>query len=742
MAQHPHKANKFWRFFWQLLTVLAVCTLVLLIWLDAQVRHRFEGHRWTLPAKVYARPLELYVGKQLADGQLAYELQQLGYRAVQQLHKPGQYRLHNNRLEIYTRGFHFVDASEVSNRQEVILQAGRILSINDTQGQDLHLIRLEPQLIGGIYPSHNEDRELVQLDDLPAGFVQTLLAVEDRTYYEHLGISPAGIARAMAVNFKAGRIVQGGSTITQQLVKNFYLSAEQTLWRKLIEAPMALLLNNHYSKDEILEVYLNEVFLGQQGKRAIHGFGLASWYYFGQPLNELALHQTALLVGMIKGPSYYNPKRYPQRAKQRRDLVLKILADVGMISDTEMQDLQSKPLQLTKVTQYSRYPAYMDLVRQQLQQAYKANDLSNQGLRVFTTIDPWAQYQANKAMENSLSSLTKQYGEQNKLQAALVLSQRHNGEVLAVVGDRDGGYAGHNWALDDSRQVGSLIKPIIHLTALASERFHLLSPLDDSPLTIPQPDGSVWQPANYDGQSHGVVPMYQALVKSYNIANVRLGMSLGVDKVLEQLSALGVKQSWEPYPSRLLGALELSPMEVNQVYQTMANNGFYNPLSIVRDVTKANGQLLSHYPYQVSQAADPKATYILQQELALIGSQGTAQGAYAYLPAEQIVAGKTGTTNDQRDSWFSGFSGRHVATVWMGNTDATPTPLTGSSGALQVWGRLLSKLPYEKDEVNQPPGVDWFRTNPTTGAIIDADCEGLVLPFNQTRPPAKANCGN
>ena len=332
MAKQAGKFSWPWRFTWQLLIVLTVCTLAMLVYLDAQVRDRFEGHRWSLPAKVYARPLELYIGKQLAQGQLNYELQQLGYRAVKKVRQAGQYQLQNNQLQVYSRGFHFADGSQKGELYHIQLQANRVLSIAGEQGQTLHLARLEPQLIGGIYPSHNEDRELVQLADLPNGFIETLLAVEDRGYYQHLGVSPTGIARAMFANVKAGRVVQGGSTLTQQLVKNFYLSDQQTLWRKLQEAPMALLLNNHYSKDEILEVYLNEVFLGQQGKRAIHGFGLGSWYYFGQPLKELQLHQTALLVGLIKGPSYYNPKRFPQRAKQRRNLVLKVLAEQGLIS--------------------------------------------------------------------------------------------------------------------------------------------------------------------------------------------------------------------------------------------------------------------------------------------------------------------------------------------------------------------------------------------------------------------------
>lgn len=741
MATKGRKFGLSWRFIWQLMTVMLVCGLALLVYLDAQVRERFDGHRWSLPAKVFARPLELYVGKQLAQDQLKFELQQLGYRAVKQVRQPGQYSLRGGELDIYRRGFHFVDASEQPARRQIQLQNNRVVDVRGEPGQAVHLLRLEPQLIGGIYPSHNEDRELIQLSDLPNGFVETLLAVEDRAYYEHLGVSPTGIARAMFANIQAGRVVQGGSTLTQQLVKNFYLNADQTIWRKALEAPMALLLNSHYEKDEILEVYLNEVFLGQQGKRAIHGFGLGSWYYFGQPIGELQLHQVALLVGMVKGPSYYNPKRFPARAKQRRDLVLSVLAEQGLISVQQKATYQAKPLGLSKVSQFSRYPAYMDLVRKQLQKAYKAKDLSEQGLRIFTTIDPWAQQQADKAMKATMDKVQARHGKQDKLQAAMVVSQRDNGEVLAVVGDRDGGYAGRNWALDESRQVGSLIKPVIHLTALSSGRYHLLSPIDDSPLSVPQPDGSVWEPANYDKENHGMVPMYEALVKSYNVANVRLGMSLGVEQVLGQLSNLGANRNWAAFPSRLLGALEMSPMRVNQVYQTIASNGFYNPLTVIRDVTDPLGNLLSHYPYQVRQAADPQATYILQHELALVGRQGTGRSAYRYLPAEQQVAGKTGTTNDQRDSWFAGFSGRHVATVWMGNENASETPLTGASGALQAWAALMAKLPYEDDGDQQPAGVDFFRTNSATGFIIDAHCEGLVLPFGKARPEAQTNCG-
>nr|MCS5559154.1 transglycosylase domain-containing protein [Oceanospirillaceae bacterium] len=345
----------------------------------------------------------------------------------------------------------------------------------------------------------------------------------------------------------------------------------------------------------------NEVFVGQAGKRAIHGFGLASRFYFGQPVSELRLHQVALLVGLVKGPSYYNPQRHPKRAMQRRNLVLSVLAHQGLISETQKQQYQALPLDLSTAQQVSRYPAYMDVVRQQLQQHYPASALSSHGLRILTSLDPWIQHQSDLAMRSQVKQLQQQHKGLDSLQGALVVSQRDSGELLALVGDKDGGYAGHNWALDKTRQVGSLLKPVVHLSALESGRYHLMSAVDDAPVAVPQADGSVWEPKNYDLTSHGVVPMYQALAKSYNQANVRLGLDVGVEQVVAQLHQLGAEGNIPAYPSVLLGAVEMSPLNVNQVYQTIAGNGFYSPLTLVRQVTEANGVLLSHFPYAVRQ---------------------------------------------------------------------------------------------------------------------------------------------
>lgn len=732
-----------WIWIFKLTTVLLVLGVVALIYLDAQIRHRFEGHRWSLPAKVYARPLELFTGQQLAQGQLKFELTQLGYRWVKQAKAPGQVQKTNQGMIIYSRGFRFVGGDEQGHLVEVNLVGDKIVGLRQTSGASIAVLRLEPQLVGGIYPAHNEDRELIQLDDLPNGFIETLLAVEDRQYYSHYGVSPWGIIRAMWANIKAGAVVQGGSTLTQQLVKNFYLTDQQTLWRKLIEAPMALLLNIHYSKDEVLEVYLNEVFAGQSGKRAIHGFGLASRFYFGQPVSELKLHQVALLVGLVKGPSYYNPKRHPKRATKRRNLVLSVLAQQGLISETQKTNYQALPLDLTEANQVSRYPAYMDLVRQQLKQHYQASSLSSHGLRIFTSLDPWVQQQADKAMLEQVGKLKQRYSNIEGLQGAVVVSHRDSGELLALVGDYNGGYAGHNWALDESRQVGSLLKPIVHLAALETGRYSPNSIIDDAPIALPQPDGSLWQPQNYDRKSHGKVPMYETLVKSYNQANVRLGLDVGVDKVLQQLQRMGVEQTIPAYPSVLLGAVEMSPLQVNQVYQTIASNGFYSPLSIVRQVTEANGRLLSNFPFAVRQVASNESIYMLQHEMRLVASQGTAKGVYRYLPKQQKVAAKTGTTNDQKDSWFAGFSGLHVATVWLGREDAKPTPLTGAGGALNVWGQLMQNLAYAQDEDIKPQSIAHYYLNRVTGEAIPDKCpNGVWLPMLKTSAPSfNASCG-
>jgi len=453
----------------KLLLILLFLATLSLIYLDNHIQAQFEGKRWAVPAKVYARPLELYAGSPLSIADLKIELKSLGYQFVSKVTQPGQVAFSRNKALIHSRGFKFSDGIESAQQLTLTFSKDQLTGLKNKQGQSIPLIRLEPSLIGGIYPLNNEDRDLIQLSDAPEGLAQALIAIEDRSFYDHYGVSLRGIARAMVVNVKAGRFVQGGSTLTQQLIKNFYLSSERTLARKLLELPMAVLLELHYSKEEILEAYLNEVYLGQSGARAIHGFGLASQYYFSQPIHELQLHQVALLAGMVKGPSDYNPRRHPAKAEKRRNLVLKVLFDQGVIDEATYEENRLKPLGVVKQASLSKgaYPAYLDLVKRQVREDYPIEALSSEGLRIFTGLNPITQHKAEAALTDTISLLQQRHGDKvAKLQGSMVITDPQTGEVISVIGGRETRYQGFNRALDTTRPIGSLVKPAVYLTSL------------------------------------------------------------------------------------------------------------------------------------------------------------------------------------------------------------------------------------------------------------------------------------
>ncbi|MGH8463809.1 MAG: transglycosylase domain-containing protein, partial [Pseudomonas sp.] len=388
---------------------------------------------------------------------------------------------------------------------------------------------LEPLMIGGIYPKNLEDRILIKIDQVPPYLLETLVAVEDRDFYSHFGVSPKSIARAVWVNTSSGAMRQGGSTLTQQLVKNFYLTNERSLSRKLTEAMMALLLELHYDKREILEAYLNEVFIGQDGQRAVHGFGLASQFFFSQPLSELKLHQVALLVGMVKGPSYYNPRRYPERATVRRNLVLDLLAEQGVATPEAVAAAKKMPLGVTKRGSLadSSFPGFLDLVKRQLRQDYRDEDLTEEGLRIFTSFDPILQMKSESAMAETFKRLAGRKGA-DEVEAAMVVTNPETGEVQALIGSRQAGFAGFNRAIDAVRPIGSLVKPAVYLTALEKpSKYTLTSWVQDEPFSVKGADGQVWRPQNYDRRSHGTIYLYQGLANSYNLSTAKLGLELG-----------------------------------------------------------------------------------------------------------------------------------------------------------------------------------------------------------------------
>jgi len=728
-----------------LLTVAAVLAGILYaLYLDQVVRSRFEGKRWSLPARVYARPLELYVGRTLKPDSLQEELDRLSYSKVARPDRAGSYTRQGEQFLVRTRPFRFWDAEEPSRSLDVRFDAGGVAALKEADtGHDLPLARLDSVLIASIYPTDQEDRVLVRSGELPAPLVQTLLAVEDRQFYSHYGINPLAILRALWSNLRAGHVVQGGSTLTQQLVKNFYLSNERRLIRKVNEAVMALTLDLRYKKDQILEAYANEIYLGQDGPRAIHGFGLASHFFFNRELADLDLPRIALLVGMIKGPSYYDPRKHPERARTRRDLVLDTLAEQGLISAGQVAQAKRAELGVSARggRPGGRYPAFMDLVRAQLQRDYREEDLKSEGLSIFTSLDPLVQAHAEAGIAKRLPLLERSR-RSDDLEAAAVVASSDNGEILALVGGRRSGYAGFNRALDGVRSIGSLIKPLIYLEALGRPDYTLMTRLQDAPVTLKGGAGKMWRPANYDHRIHGPVPLYQALAHSYNLATVHLGLDLGLPAVVARLRAFGVQRPIPEGAALLLGALSLTPLDVAQMYQGIASGGFLAPLRAVRDVLDATGRPLSRYPLEVKAVADPQAVWLLTWALRQVVEQGTARGLSSQLPHGLRVAGKTGTTDEYRDSWFAGFTGDKVAVVWVGRDDNLPAGLSGAAGAMRVWGDIIGACDNQPWDAPAPAGIltQWVDT---TGGLADASCAGAhQVPFrSDTAPTRRGSCG-
>lgn len=715
------------------------------VYLDSIVQEKFSGKRWTIPAKVYARPLELFVGQKLSRDDFLIELDALGYRRESVANGPGAAAVNGNSVDLNTRGFQFYEGADPAQQIHVRFSGDYVADLTAANGAKLAVARLEPLMIGGLYPKNLEDRILIKLDQAPPYLLDTLVTVEDRDFYHHFGVSPKSIARAFWVNASAGQMRQGGSTLTQQLVKNFYLTNERSITRKLTEAMMAILLEIHYSKQEILEAYLNEVFVGQDGQRAVHGFGLASQYFFSQPLSELKLHQVALLVGLVKGPSYYNPRRNPDRALERRNLVLDLLEQQGVASAEAVASAKKMPLGVTKTGSLadSSFPDFLDLVKRQLRQDYRDEDLTEEGLRIFTSFDPILQMKSEAAVRESFAKIAGRKGA-DEMETAMVVTNPETGEVQALIGSRQAGFAGFNRALDAVRPIGSLVKPAIYLTALERpQQYTLTSWVPDEPFQVKGADGQIWKPQNFDHKAHGNIFLYQGLAHSYNLSSAKLGLDLGVPNVFKTLTKLGVTRDWPTFPSMLLGAGALSPIEVATMYQTIASGGFNTPLRGIRSVLTAEGEPLKRYPFQIQQRFDPGSIYLLQNAMQRVMREGTGKSVYNVLPSSLNLAGKSGTTNDSRDSWFAGFSQDLLAIVWMGRDDNGKTPFTGATGALQIWTSFMKKADPLPLDMAMPDNVVQAWVNASTGQGTDASCPGAVqMPYIRgSEPQPGPTCG-
>ncbi|MGE3845398.1 MAG: penicillin-binding protein 1B [Gammaproteobacteria bacterium] len=731
------------RFFLRhLLIWLLLVGLAYWLWLDREVTTAFEHKQWVLPARVFARPLELYPGANVSRERLLRKFDTLGYQRVTSPTAVGQYGVEGERVEFYSRGFKFWDSPEPPRHVLIEFAAGLPTSVVDRDtGQAIDLMRLEPPEIGRINPQSFEDRKLLAFDEVPRQFVAALVAVEDRRFFKHHGVDFIGLLRAFGVNLWHQRVVQGGSTLTQQLVKNLYLTHERTLLRKANEMLMAVSLERRYSKEKIIETYINEVFLGQDGNRAVHGFELASHFYFAKPLSELDWLEAATLIGMIKGPTAFDPRRHPEAAKKRRDVVLGLIANAGLIAQKDVAALRAMPLKLRGSAGGSShdYPSFMALVRRQLTREYSPRDLNAAGLNIFTTLDVEVQLAAEDAMRGTLPEIEKRIRKRN-LQGAIIVLDPASGEVLAMVADRDPDYAGFNRVVDARRPIGSTVKPLIYALALGQPaRYSLLTPLTDSAVTWTAPDGKRWQPQNFDKKEHGTVSLLNALTHSYNMATVNLGLQLGLSRVTGYLQHLGVPGKLRQYPSVMLGAVELSPLELAEIYTAFANDGFRVPARVINAVTDQQQRKLRRYGLALEPVMEPATAALMRFALTRVVAEGTAAGLAAHLPGVTPLAGKTGTSNDSRDSWFAGFGGNLLGIAWIGRDDNTSTGLTGASGAMRLWAATMKRAAITPLELQLPPEVEWHNVDLRSGTLLPSECPmGVAMPVHRDSPLRRA----
>jgi penicillin-binding protein 1B len=734
--------QKLWSLTWKLSIVGIAVVSFYAIYLDQIIAQKFEGQKWHLPAQVFSRSMALYPGAAINHPQLMAELNLLGYRKVSNPRQVGEFSASSTRIELWRRPFLHPEGNQAEQRVMISFDSEGVSSVKRmSDKRELAVFHLEPVLLDRIIAGDGEDRLFVRTPEMPSMIIDALILVEDRSFYDHFGVNPLAIARAAVVNITAGRTVQGGSTLTQQLAKNFFLSSERSIVRKVREAIMALIIDFRYSKDEILEAYLNEVYMGQDKARGVHGMGLASQFYFGRPIGELTVSQQAFLVAVIKGPSYYNPWRYPERAQERRDLVLRLLMENDKLTVAQYKAAAESPIGLrsAKKSVHQKLPAFFAVVKQELRDRYGDSLLKQSGVKVYTTLDPMAQEAAEQAVLSTMASLDKRA---KNVQVGMVVTDKYTGGIAAMVGDKQPSYEGFNRAVEIRRPIGSLIKPFVYASALRqADKFTLATPVEDKPITLKNEQGKTWSPKNVDKKFSGQVPLLNAFKDSMNVPTVNVGLAVGVEKIAATLKKSGWEDDISPYPSMLLGAVNGSPLMVAQVYQTIADEGRYRKLSSITAVLDSQNQALEVTRVPSSMAIDPATDYLVQYAMNQVVRNGTAKRLGAAFPGVRL-AGKTGTSNDSRDSWFAGFDERNVAAIWVGQDDNSKTGLYGSSGAMAVYQAFLHQRPPLSLRMMPVNGVINGYFDRTTGVAKKGNCDNIIgLPALDASYHPVANCG-
>ncbi len=697
------------------------------IWyLDKQVRDQFAQLNWQVPSKVFAMPLTLKPGLALDGSSLELELQSGGYKNDGQAKTPGTYSRNGGRFKITTREFFDVNGKVPSKRLNVLIVSGRINVVRDDKTRNLlSSAKIDPVRIATLYGNNTEERRLVKIDRVPKLLVDGLQAVEDRNFQNHIGIDPFGVARAIYVNIREVGFEQGASTLTQQLVRSLFLSNTKTITRKVKEALYALIIEARFDKKTILEAYLNQVYLGQVGDQSIHGIAAGSDFWFGRDVADLQPQEIALLIGLVQGPYYWDPRKRPERGLKRRMTVLNEFLEAGLLTPEQTAAAKQAPLGIVAkpILARNRAPAFLDIVRRQLAKDYDDEDLRGQGLTVLTTLSSSSQSYLEKAVSSTIESVQRKQGPE--LQAGAMVTDAQTGRILAAVGNRDVAMPGFNRALDAKRPVGSLLKPFVFMLALARpNEWSLSSWISDEAITVNTEDGKKWQPQNSDRRSHGTVSLSSALANSYNQATVRLGMQIGPERLADLMQSL-TGEKIKARPSLLLGSVDLSVYTMTQMYQFLASGGRVQPLYAVRAVLDPQGKALNKYETEtkIAQKGDAVAARLVSVGLQQAVTSGTARPLLRDGLGDLQSAGKTGTSNDSRDSWYAGYTGDHLAVIWVGNDKNESTGLYGATGAMRVWSRLFQKIPSKPLRISGD-GLEWAYLDSSRYATTDDYCAG------------------
>ncbi|MBI4633846.1 MAG: PBP1A family penicillin-binding protein [Deltaproteobacteria bacterium] len=731
-----------------LLLSLAVALLLHIGYLYFKVGRGVAGDAWESPSILYGRPTEIRKGDHLGNLRFAERLQRLHYRKV--AGKPstaGTFSEERGNIRIFPRVGGTEKSSRGSGPVDIAVHDGRVVSLVSPAGGELDSIRLEPEEIGRIMGPKMESRRPVPLSAISPFLQNAVIASEDARFYSHIGIDVLATGRALFTNFKQQRFAQGGSTITQQLAKNFFLSPKKTLGRKLREVELALMLEWRYSKKQILEMYLNKIYFGQEGLRGIYGIEEAAEFYFSKQARDISLEESALLAGIIRSPNRYPLLRAPTAVKKRRNAVLARMRQLEMIREDEFQRALSAPVQ----TRQRSAPVYLashfvDYLRRITAEELGGEKLYRTGYRYYTTLDPIHQAVAQEAVTRGLEEIEKTATPAGEpLQAALVAVDPATGAMTAMVGGRGHGDTRFNRAVDAKRQPGSAFKPFVLLTALSLSAQGkgdktLSTIVSGEPVSIPTPEG-MWTPSNFERKTYGTITIRKMIEDSVNTATARLANDIGLEEVLKTARAAGITSPLLPVPSMALGSFEVTPVELAYAYTTIASGGIrFDPFPLF-SVTTADGDILTAKKVHREQALDQRVAYLTGYAMEGVLERGTANSAKA-MGISFPASGKTGTTNGNRDSWFVGYTPDVVCAVWVGNDSGADTGLTGAQGALHLWARFLRALYPQSGPpaLTRPEGVETAVIDPESGYLATTSCPQTLQEAYLTGTAPKETC--